>query len=157
VESKDDSTSRRENGSRTCGGGLSVWPVATVGEEEETRRAGDEGAGCDGRGAAPDAEAEGAPVLGRRQAEGAAGACAAAAEDGGDHEVVVVPVSPTAGDEAVPRSQRGEGAEAIPGGGADLQALARGRAVGLNAGSCWAAAARSPFREASRKEEAAQI
>jgi hypothetical protein len=40
VESTDDSTSRRETGSRTRGGFLSVWPVATVGEEEETRPAG---------------------------------------------------------------------------------------------------------------------
>jgi hypothetical protein len=40
------------------------------------------------------------------------------------------------GDEAVPRSPRGAGAEAIPGGGADLQARARGRAAGPDAGSC---------------------
>jgi hypothetical protein len=60
------------------------------------------------------------------------------------------------GDEAVPRSPRGAGAEAIPGGGADLQARARGRAVGPDAGSYWAAAARRPSREASRKEEEAK-
>jgi hypothetical protein len=74
-------------------------------------------------------------VPGRREAEGAAGAGAAAAEDVGGHEVVAVPPAP-AGDEAVPRSPRGAGAEAIPGGGADLQARARGRAAGPDAGSC---------------------
>jgi hypothetical protein len=75
-------------------------------------------------------------------------------EDRGDHEVVDVPVSHATGDEAVPRSPRGAGAEAIPDGGADLQARARSRAAGPDAGSCWAAAAGSPSREASRKEEA---